>query len=319
MRNNEPTRGLVTVVGTLNIDHVWRVPVLPRRGQTILADATERQFGGKGANQAVAAARQGACVRLVGAVADDPDGRGYREHLAREGVDVAQVVQVSNHSTGSAHVYVEPRGENLIVVDRGANACAPLAALRPALAESDVVLVQLECELAFAMEALRLAEEAGVRAVLNASPVHPAFAWGRHAIDTVIVNEHECAECFGVSPAELWTWAEPRTRELLERCRVQHIVITQGAEPTFHLSKEVKQAVPTHPVVPRDTVGAGDTFAGVLATELARGQEWGAAISRANVAAALSTLAVGAQAAMPTREEIDKAISNGVAPTTSAI
>lgn len=303
--------GRVTVVGTLNVDLVWHVPALPRPGQTILASATERQFGGKGANQAVAAARQGAAVTMVGAVGDDADGRAYLAHLARERIDVGTVALVPGVATGTAHVYVDPQGENLIAVDQGANARIDGSVLPDLAARADVVLVQLEAALPVAVEAVRAAAAVGVRCVLNASPTRPDFPWGAHAIDTVIVNEHECRENFRAAPAELWALAEAARREFLGARRVSHLVITQGAGPTLHLSAGAVHRIPAYPVTPRDTVGAGDTFAGALAAQLAAGVDWKNALVHANVAAALSTLAIGAQTAMPTREAVLDAEDRG--------
>lgn len=296
----------IAVVGTLNVDLIWQVPALPRPGQTMLADATERQFGGKGANQAVAAARQGAWVSLVGAVGDDAEGQAYRYYLTKQTVAVGHVAVVPGVATGTAHVYVDPRGENLIVVDRGANARIDPSGLVQLLPGVAVVMVSLECPLAAAVSALRLVAAAGaVRSVLNASPTNAAFPWGDVAIDTVVVNEHECHECFGFAPAQLIA-LPPTARELLLRERsVRHVVVTQGAEATLHFSAGESHVVPAHRVEPRDTVGAGDTFAGALAAELAVGRAWEPALRHANVAAALSTLALGAQAAMPTRAQVE--------------
>ena len=169
----------VVVVGTLNVDFVWMVSALPRAGQTIIADATQREFGGKGANQAVAAARQGAQVTLFGAVGDDADGRLYREHLAREAIAGTHVLVTERFATGAAHVYVDPQGENLIVVDRGANQWLDATAVRIAFEQArekfDVLLAQLECPLVATVAALRLAAGRGVRTLLNASPSNPRF------------------------------------------------------------------------------------------------------------------------------------------------
>jgi ribokinase len=297
----------VLVVGTLNVDLVWQVPSLPRPGQTIVAEKVERQFGGKGANQAVAAARQGARVTLVGAVGDDAEGRAYREHLQREGLNVGAITTIPGVATGTAHVYVDARGENLIVVDRGANARLDLAPLAELLIETDALVVQLECALPAAVEALRLAAATGVRSILNASPTQPDFPWGRHAIDTVIVNEHECVDCFQQSPAELAALSDPARQEFLRERRMSHLVITQGADVTLLLATTAVRRVPTYPVTPRDTVGAGDTFAGALAAQLAAGFVWERALQHANIAAALSTLALGAQAAMPTLAAVEAA------------
>jgi len=135
-----------------------------------------------------------------------------------------------------------------------------------------------------------------------------AFPWGQLAIDTVIVNEHECAESFGQPPDVLWAMTEAARREFLRARQVDHLVITRGAAPTLHVSAEACHGVPTFPVTPRDTVGAGDMFAGTLAARLAAGVDWPVALAHANVAAALSTLALGAQAAMPTRAEVEAAM-----------
>jgi ribokinase len=301
--------GQVVVVGTLNVDHVWQVPQLPRPGQTVLASAVERQFGGKGANQAVAAARQGANVTLFGRVGDDADGRAYREHLVRQGVRAHHVKLAAGVATGTAHVYVEPRGENLIVVDRGANAQLDLTALGTVLRTQDILLTQLECGLDAVLDALRVAAACGARSLLNASPVSADFPWGRFAIEVAIVNEHECRSCFDLEPEALWALPEKQRVARLKSKNVRHVVITRGAASTLHVSARGRREVPTFPVQPRDTVGAGDTFAGVLATELARGHAWERALKHANVAAALSTLALGAQAAMPTRAEVEAAVA----------
>lgn len=298
----------IIVVGSLNVDHVWRVPALPRPGQTVLATSVERQFGGKGANQAVAAARQGAAVTLFGAVGTDEDGRAYREHLAREHIDAQHVRAIDGVATGAAHVYVDPQGENLIVVDAGANAHVDVEPLTAVVRRNHLLLTQLECALPAVVAALRLAAAQGARSILNASPAGAAFPWGDVPLDVVIVNEHECAECFGATPSVLSARSHAAMQSLLQSKRAAHLVVTQGAEPTLHFSAEEWHCVPTHPVEPKDTVGAGDTFAGTLAAQLAAGQKWERALLHANVAAALSTLAVGAQAAMPTRAEVEAAL-----------
>ena len=296
------------VVGTLNVDLIWEVPVLPRPGQTIIATAIQRQFGGKGANQAVAAARQGAKVSLVGAVGDDIDGANYCAYLRGEGIDVAAVSTVAGVPTGTAHVYVEPAGENLIVVNSGANAQIDPASAEEVLRGADVLLVQLECGLAAAVGVLRLAAKHNVRAVLNASPSQADFPWGECPVDTLIVNEHECRDCCRLTPEELECAASAVRQQLLGRLKVSHLVVTRGAASTLHITAGGVADVPTLPVAPVDTVGAGDTFAGTLATELAAGRGWEPAIRHANVAAALSTLTLGAQAAMPTRVQVEAAL-----------
>ncbi len=298
----------IIVLGSLNIDRLWRVARLPGAGETVIALETRNDFGGKGANQAVAAGLQGARVSLVGAVGDDADGRSYRAHLADRGLDVTWLTTCAEAPTGSAHVYVDDRGENQIVVHGGANARLGTGLVREALAAllpgCAALLVQLESPLPAARAALRLAADAGVPGVLNASPFHPDFTWDI-PIDTVIVNEHEMAAFFGRSAAAL-AGAEPAARvDFLSAHRIGNLIVTQGGEPTLHFAGGAMRTVATHPVTPRDTVGAGDTFAGAFTVRRAEGRPWEETIRRANIAAALATLALGAQAAMPARATVD--------------
>ncbi|MBL9203273.1 MAG: ribokinase [Opitutaceae bacterium] len=300
--------GRVVVFGSLNIDLFLEVPSLPGPGQTIIATGAQKQFGGKGANQAVAAARQGTAVAMVGAVGDDVDGRRYREHLAQEGIAIDAITVVAGVATGSAHICVDPQGENQIAVDPGANARLKGAALARALPGAAVLLAQLECPLPEVVSALQLAAASGVRAILNAAPATGHFPWGTVAIDTVIVNEHECRECFAHTPAAMARWSETERRVFFSGLRIGQLIITQGAEPTLYLNPETVRSIPAHPVQPRDTVGAGDMFAGALAAELVAGRDWPSALRYANVAAALSTLELGAQTAMPRRAAVEAAM-----------
>lgn len=308
--NEDLISASVTVVGTLNIDRVWTVPALPRRGQTILAATTRREFGGKGANQAVAAARFGAHVTLLGRIGPEDEGAEYREYLRSEGIDVSLLDVYPEATTGTAHVYVDPAGENQIVVDIGASAglCADhLDAILPdVLKRSHAVLTQLETPLSAVLATLRHAAARGCRSVLNASPCVSDFPWGTVPIDTVIVNEHECVGIFGHTPERLLAMPPSERGRLLAKFGVEHLVVTRGRESTLHFSPRGLDEVPTMPVQPLDTVGAGDTFAGVLAVALCDpAVSWVQALWQANVAAAVSTTASGAQSAMPTRRQVE--------------
>ncbi len=306
--NSSVTADRVTVVGSLNLDRIWRVAQLPRPGATVFARETRREFGGKGANQAVAAARQGAAVAMVGALGADADGRSYRAHLQGEHVATEWIAMLPDVASGAAFICVDARGENEIIVDRGANGLLAtahvVAALEVLLPSTAVLLVGLECPLDAALAALRAAAARGVRSVFNPSPVVPDFPWAEVPIDTVIVNDCECAEIFG--------FPDPAA---MRRRGVSHLVVTRGAAPTLHVTASGFESVPTFRVEPRDTVGAGDTFAGVLAARLAAGANWADALWRANVAAALSTLASGAQTAMPRATEVEAAMTAHAART----
>lgn len=306
-------RPRIVVVGSLNVDYIWSVQALPRAGQTVLAGAGRTEFGGKGANQAVAASRHGAEVSFVGCVGDYGDGPRYRRYLEELGVNTSAIAPVAGVATGAAHIYVDGRGENMIVVNGGANDRLDRDRVAEALAGglegADALVTQLESPLAAVETALRLAQARGVRTVLNASPFHARFTWAV-PVDTVIVNEHELQDFFGVTAAGLTELAGADRAKLLERHRIAHLVITQGREPTLHVSARELHVVPTYPVVPKNTVGAGDTFAGTLAVCLAQGMDWPAALWRANVAAGLSTLADGVQTAMPSLADVLQAASS---------
>lgn len=295
-------RGRVVVVGSLNLDRLWRVPRLPVAGETLSASATRVEFGGKGANQAVAAARHGAAVALVGAVGADADGEAYLVHLAAEGVDAAQVVTIAGAATGAALICVDDRGENQIVVAAGANgllsaeiAGRAVTALAPS---AQVLLAGLECPVPAAVAALRAAAAAGLTTVLNPSPVARDFPWGEVPVGTAVVNAGECAEIFGR--------AEPAA---LAHRAVTNLVVTRGAEPTLWINSSGRREFPAHPVRPVDTVGAGDAFAGTLAARLAEGEDFPRAIAAANVAAALSTLGPGAQGPVPRRAAVEAVLA----------
>lgn len=307
VRSATAAGGRVIVVGSLNVDRLWRVPRLPVAGETLQSTGTRVEFGGKGANQAIAAARHGAAVAMVGAVGADADGAAYLAHLRAEGVDVSNLFTVEGAPTGSALICVDERGENQIVVAAGANGTVSAQAVERAVTtlapEARVLLAGLEVPVEATVAALRAAAAAGVITVFNPSPVSADFPWGAVRISVVIVNERECAQIFGAPDAAA-----------AKRRGVDHLVVTRGAAPTLWLSAEGTREFPAHPVRPVDTVGAGDTFAGTLAVRLAEGAGFPEAIAAANVAAALSTLGPGAQGPIPWRAEVEAAVSRAGDP-----
>jgi ribokinase len=285
----------IAVVGSLNVDLIASVERLPRAGETIAASQLVRRFGGKGANQALAAARQGAQVWMIGCVGDDADGREYREHFEGEDIDCTGLSIARRALTGTALIAVDAAAENLIVVAPGANGhlrAADVRKQREKIARAQALLVQLEVPLPAVLEAIRIANRAGVPVVFNPSPWRADFPWDDHRIDVAIVNESEAAAL-----------------EKLRASKIATLVITRGAQPTRCLSAEGEFSVPTLRVKPIDTVGAGDAFAGALATALARGLSLRKAIARANCAGALATLKPGAQEALPTARAVEQAVS----------
>ncbi len=285
----------VCVVGSVNSDLLFDVPVLPQPGETVLASAMQTQPGGKGANQAVAAARAGADVTLVAAVGDDGAGRTLLAHLSANGVSVDGVVTLPVPS-GTAAVLVGTSGgsaaENMIVVAPGANAHLTLDSqrVRDIVADSDVLLLQLEIPVATALAAARQAREAGATVILNASPTgtdEGALAGLAEVVDVVVVNEREAAA---------WRWPVP------------HLVTTLGSRGAVYAGPDTSFEVPAPAVEAVDTTGAGDVFAGVLAAG------WPAdhhhALRRACSAGALATLVPGAGDCAPSDEAIEDALTD---------
>ena len=205
----------VVVVGSINVDVVMHVPGFPVPGVTLLADRVERSPGGKGANQAVAAARAGAATRLLGAVGDDGDSAPQVDALVAAGVDVSGVETCSGRTTGTAFVMVAPSGENAIVVDAGANGLLDLRRVVAALSDRgttapDVVLLQSEVGAAVVDAAAAAAYERGIRVVVNNGPWLPLAAATLEAADPLVVNEHEAAEACDASGARrARTWLMP--------------------------------------------------------------------------------------------------------------
>lgn len=279
----------VCVVGSVNMDLVFAVDALPPPGATVLASAFTRSPGGKGGNQAVAAARAGADVVLVAAIGDDDAGTALRSHLTDNGVDTAGLVALPVPS-GTAAIVVDAQAENVIVVAPGANAHLTLnsARLRDLIAGCDVLLMQLEIPLQTALAAARSARAAGATVLLNASPAGAdpaALAQLAEFTDVVIVNESE---------ARAWEWPVP------------HLVTTLGADGATHRSGADEVRVPAPAVEAIDTTGAGDVFAGVLAAGWAAGPEH--ALRRACAAGALATLVPGAGDCAPNDEAIEDAL-----------
>jgi ribokinase len=293
----------IVVVGSLNVDHTLRVPHLPVPGETLTASSAFTCFGGKGANQAIAAARAGAQVVLIGATGKDDYGARYLEYLQQEAIDT-RCLHASNIPTGAAFIAVDDRGENTIMVHPGANhdlLPAHIESHASIISAADVLLLQLECPLATVKQAAELARNAGVRVLVNPSPWSEAFVQAGIHADVLIVNETEVERLLSLDLEH----ALQQPEEVLMRARCQVLVVTRGARSTLTMSKEDGLLeVDVLPLTPIDTVGAGDSFAGALAVALGEGQSLVNAIRFANVAGALATQQAGAQAAIPKREQI---------------
>jgi ribokinase len=309
-----PKAVTIAVVGSLNVDYFTTLAHLPRAGETVLATGFFRRFGGKGANQAVAAARQGAKVRLIGCVGDDDDGRAYIKRLRSEKIDTSGINISEKHPTGAAFIAVDLKGENTIIVSAGANGRLKQDAFRLApggklgkgqgrnlVVSANALLVQFEVPLDTVLAAIRVANRHQVPVILNPSPFCEGFPWGCCALDTLIVNELEVERIFGARKAKqmLGTGNKAALQRELAAEKIHTLIITRGARSTICLTPTENFEVPAFCVKPVDTVGAGDTFAGTYAARRAEGIALFEAIQIANCAAALATLKPGAQEAMP--------------------
>jgi ribokinase len=268
--------GRVVVLGSLNVDLVAMVDRHPRPGETVLASSGIRRLaGGKGANQAVAAAAAGADVVLVGAVGDDDAGHAYLARLARRGVDVSRVRVVAGQATGQAWITVEDgSSENMIVVVPGAN--EHLGELDLPLGPGDVLLMQLEVPMGAVSQAAERAAARGARVVVNAAPYAALPPDVAMVADPAVVNEHEALLLADSD-------AVPRS-----------VLVTFGAAGCSW-DGERFEAVPVPADEVRDTTGAGDAFCGALAAALAEGADRGAAVRRASEAGAAAVRRAGAQ------------------------
>jgi ribokinase len=288
------TSGRVLVVGSVNLDLLYRVPHLPRPGETLLGASLERLSGGKGGNQAHAAAGiAGAAVTvaLVACVGDDDAATMLRADLARVGVDVAGMITVPGPS-GTALIAVDERGENTIVVIPGANAAWPDGVMtRLDLRAGDVVVVQLEIPFPIVEDVVRRAAAAGARVVLNAAPLDRRAADLLDAVDVIVVNEVEAAELFGLDGD---VDAEALTAIATELPAT--LVVTLGARGVLYAPPGGRvQSRPAYAVDAIDTVGAGDAFVGAFAAAWAASGSLETAVRAGSAAGALTATVAGAR------------------------
>lgn len=297
-------RASICVLGSANMDLVAFVDRSPAPGETVTGRSYEQLPGGKGANQALAAARAGGEVRLVGAVGDDAFGEAIRGVLAADGVDTRGLV-TADTATGTAHIVVDGDGTNAIVVIPGANGTVRELTdeHRAAIDAADTLLLQLELPLELVVEAAAYAHSVGVRVVLTPAPVLPLPAQLLSAVDLLVPNEHEAARLTGLDDPGAAARA-------LVAAGVAAVTVTLGERGSLYLERGESEPIvePAVPVRAVDTTAAGDTFAGCLAVSLAEQRPLRESLQRASAAAALSVQRVGASASMPTREEIDRAM-----------
>lgn len=295
----------VIVFGSVNMDLSVECKRMPRPGETLTGWGFITNPGGKGANQAVAAARMGADVRMIGCVGDDVFGHELVEGLSSADVDVSDVVVSPESPTGTATI-LRVEGENRIVVCPGANVerkADDVCAVLDRLSEpGDVLLCQLECDLVTTGEIIGHAHDRGLLTVLNAAPAHRLDSSVYPNVDVLCVNETECEALSGVLPTDRW-----RQRDALlalRRLGVRNAIITLGKQGSITMVGDRMVRTQAFPAKAVDTTGAGDAFLGALAQQVADGIPIERSLERASVAGTLAITKVGAQQAMPTLREV---------------
>ena len=326
--NKSGRRPRVVVVGSMVFDTVATADRLPRKGETVLGTSLGTFSGGKGANQAVAAARLGAEVFMVGRVGNDARADFVLANLKASGVDTRFVRRDPAHGTGACCIFVDAAGDNAIVIVPEANlACAPqdVDAAREVIASADILVCQLEIDPATVEYALDMAVELGIKSILNPAPAGAVSPTLFHKATILTPNETE-AELFSGVPlpenasrsAAGGDW-EARTSAKLLAMGPLVVILTLGQRGAYLATAQQRLLVPSFPVVAADATAAGDAFNGALAVALAEHQAWEQAIVFANAAGALTATKVGAQASLPTRVEVEELLrKHGARPVASA-
>ncbi|MCX8052540.1 MAG: ribokinase [Armatimonadetes bacterium] len=301
------SRAKLVVVGSSNIDMVVKAERIPCPGETLLGNEFAMVPGGKGANQAVCAAKLGADVKFVARVGDDVFGETSLANFHRVGVNTEFVIKDTDHPSGVALIVVDIAGENAIVVAPGANhALTPADVDRAAEAirVADVVLLQLEIPSETVTHTIDLARALGVRVVLNPAPIRPISRETLAKVDVLVPNQHEAAYLVG-APSGLELEAELAARKLIE-LGARAVVITLGSNGAYVADESGGHFVEAYKVTAVDTTAAGDAFTASLACGIAEGMSLIDAARFATKVAALSVTRLGAQSSMPSRDEVDR-------------
>ncbi len=298
-------RPRVLVVGSCNVDLVVTTPRLPAAGETVTGTGFGVFMGGKGANQAIAAARLGADTTLIARLGGDTYGKMLHDLFVREGIDERFIVEDQTLGTGVAAIVLEPDGNNRIIIVPQANAALTahdVEAAEKAIASADVLLMQLEVPLEPLQTAAAIARRERRQVLLNPAPAQrlPDSLLG--LVDIVVANETETQTLTGLSSDDDSSLVRAARSLLMHGPRA--VVLTLGARGALLVNEELAEFMPAHRVDAVDTTGAGDAFCGALAAALARQQDLVDAVRFANAAGALATTRLGAEPSMPTASEV---------------
>ena len=296
----------ICVVGSSNIDLISMVPRLPKLGETLVGRSFHLGYGGKGANQAVMAARLGAQVTMVTRVGRDVFGEGTLRNYQEQGIDTTHVLFDESRFSGVAPIFVDDHAQNFIVIVPGANlglSPADVHAAQPVIAAADVLVCQLEVPVETTLEAFRVAKSAGVQTVLNPAPAAPLPDELLRLTDICAPNETE-TELLTREPVRTLAEAEAAARLLQERGPAV-VILTLGERGALVVVGDTVEHIPAVTVDAVDPTGAGDAFIGSLAVYVADGLPLRDAVLRANAVAALSVTKIGTQTSFPLRADAD--------------
>lgn len=301
----------IVVIGSSNVDFVMKMERLPQRGETVGDAEFVQTFGGKGANQAVGAAKAGGNVWFLSCVGDDALGPQVKGNLVASGVHVDYVYEQEDVATGAALIMVGSAGANYISVAPGANyrlTPAILDALQSVIAEADMIVLQYEIMTETVARAIELGSAAGKPVIFNLAPARPLDEKLLKGIAYLIVNETEAALLCGFPVTDEASY--DRAAAVLLNRGVGTVILTLGEQGAYVAAPSLREWVPAFPVEPVDTTAAGDVFCGALAVALVEGKALPDAVRFANAAAAICVTRLGAQPSAPDRAEID-ALLNG--------
>lgn len=296
----------LVVLGSVNADHVLQVGSFPRPGETLHGHSYDVIPGGKGANQAVAAARLGADVAFIACVGDDDFGHNMRQQFVKEGMNTDAVMYESNTPTGIAMILVAATGENSICISAEANAHLTPERIKPhhhLIASADTLLMQLETPIETIEAAARTAKEAGTKVVLNPAPAQALSDELLQLIDMITPNETEAELLTGITVTD--TASAQKAADVLHAKGISSVMITMGSQGVWVSEAGTGKQVGGFKVEAIDTTAAGDTFNGALLTALQKGSKQGEAIRFAHAAAAITVTRPGAQTSIPHLKEVE--------------
>jgi ribokinase len=290
---------MIIVFGSINLDLIFNLPAIPNAGETVLGPSTRIEPGGKGANQAVAAARDGAKVIMAGAIGGDPLGGAALRLLKQAGVNLDRIRTVEA-STGCAAISVDPAGNNAIAVGSGANLFALASQIEDQLlGPATTIVLQMEVQAPETAKLIARARAAGARIVLNLAPAAALPDDALRAVDVLTVNETEAAWL------AKYLRCDPTAISLQNRIGCVAVVLTRGSEGAEVATRDAIWHQPAEQVQAIDTTAAGDCFVGVLAHQLDQGKTLRAAVQRASTAASLCCTHHGSQGSIPTQAQTD--------------